>query len=184
VFLDRDGTVIEDRHYLDDPAGVRLLPGAAAAIARLNEVGLPVVLVSNQSGIGRGYFTEEAHRKVQRRLEALLAEAGASLSGAYHCPHAPDAQPPCDCRKPRPGLFERAARDLDLDLARSHYVGDRMRDLETGLRLGATTYLVAGHPEATARNAGRNTGDRGPIRVRSLADAVDHLLRHARGPRG
>ncbi|HEX7239268.1 MAG TPA: HAD-IIIA family hydrolase, partial [Longimicrobiaceae bacterium] len=100
VFLDRDGTVIHDAHYLADPEGVRLLPGAAEAVARLNRAGVPVVLVTNQSGIGRGLFSEADFRAVQDRVEALLAAGGARIDAVYHCPHAPDADPPCDCRKP------------------------------------------------------------------------------------
>ena len=98
VFLDRDGTVIEDRHHLSDPAGVRLLPGAAEAVAALNRAGLPVILVTNQSGIGRGIFTEEQFAAVQAQVELLLAEAGARIDRVYLCPHSPEMTPPCRCR--------------------------------------------------------------------------------------
>jgi len=142
VFLDRDGTVIHDRHYLGDPDGVELLPTAAAAIARFNRAGIPVLLVTNQSGIGRGMFSEADFQAVQRRIEELLAEHGARLDGVYHCPHAPDAGPPCECRKPAPGLFVRAAREHDLDLAQCAFVGDRARDLEPALLFGGLPVLV------------------------------------------
>lgn len=144
VFLDRDGTVIEDVAYPSDPERVRLLPGAAEGIARLNRAGVPVVLVTNQSGIGRGYFTEDRFRAVQRRMLRLLAERGARIDAAYHCPHAPDRVPPCDCRKPLPGLFLRAARENGLDPARSWYVGDRARDLAPAAELGGTPVMVRG----------------------------------------
>jgi D-glycero-D-manno-heptose 1,7-bisphosphate phosphatase len=150
VFLDRDGTVIYDRHYLADPEGVELLPGVSTAIAALNRASVPVVLVTNQSGIGRGLYSEAAFREVQLRMQQLLAESGARLDATYYCSHPPDLDPPCDCRKPAPGLFVRAARDLGLDLGRSFYVGDRARDLAPTRSLGGTPILVrAGGPTAS-----------------------------------
>ena len=100
LFLDRDGTIIEDAHYLGESERVRLLPGAADAIARVNRAGIPVVVVTNQSGIGRGFYDMAAYREVAARLDALLADHGAHLDATYLCPHTPDARPPCDCRKP------------------------------------------------------------------------------------
>src|SRR5688500_18474954 len=96
VFLDRDGTIILDRAYPGDPDGVELLPGAAGAVARFNAAGLPVILVTNQSGIARGLITESDFRAVQARTEALLEAEGARLDGVYHCPHGPDTEPACD----------------------------------------------------------------------------------------
>ncbi|HEV2147707.1 MAG TPA: HAD family hydrolase [Longimicrobiaceae bacterium] len=147
VFLDRDGTIIHDASYLADPAGVRLLPGAAEGIARLNRAGIPVVVVTNQSGIGRGYFTEADFRAVQARTEELLAEGGARVDAVYHCPHAPDHVPPCGCRKPEVGLFLRAADEHRLDPGRSWYVGDRLRDVAPAERLGGRAILVRGGAE-------------------------------------
>lgn len=171
VFLDRDGTLIEDRHFLADPAGVSLLPGAGEAIARLNQSGIPVVLVTNQSGIGRGLFTEADFEAVQQQMLRLLAEAGARLDGVYHCPHAPDAEPPCACRKPGLELFRRAAHEHRLDLARSFYIGDRLRDVAPAAQLGGTAILVGdGHPadgEVPASVA----------RARDLAEAAERVLR-------
>ncbi len=149
VFLDRDGTLIEDRHYLSDPEGVVLLPGAGEAVARLNRAGLLLLLVTNQSGIGRGYFTEEAFAAVQARLAERLADRGARLDAVYHCPHAPDVDPPCDCRKPSTGLFVRAAREHGVDLRRSFLIGDRSRDVEPARELGATGILVRTGPDAS-----------------------------------
>jgi D-glycero-D-manno-heptose 1,7-bisphosphate phosphatase len=172
VFLDRDGTLIHDAHYLADPAGVRLLPGAAEAVARLNRAGIQAIVVTNQSGIGRGYFTEADFRAVQARTEALLAAAGARVDAAYHCPHAPDHAPPCDCRKPEVGLFLRAAREHGVDLARSWYVGDRLRDVAPAERLGGRGILVRGgaaHDEAERAPAGV------PV-VGGLREAVDIVL--------
>lgn len=176
VFLDRDGTIIHDAHYLADPAGVRLLPGAADAIARLNAAGLPVIVVTNQSGIGRGYFTEGEFRAVQARTEELLAAEGARLDGVYHCPHAPGAEPPCECRKPGVGLFVRAAAEHAVEPARSWYVGDRLRDLAPAERLGGRGILV--RAEAEHGEAERAPGH--VAVVEGLAEAVDRILAELR----
>jgi D-glycero-D-manno-heptose 1,7-bisphosphate phosphatase len=142
VFLDRDGTVVEEADFLADPAGVRLIPGAAAALRTLRARGYALVLVTNQSGIARGLFSEAQYRGVHGRLEALLAAEGVTLDGSYHCPHHPAHTGACTCRKPAPGLFLRAAEELGLDLAASVYVGDRLRDVEAGLALGGRAVLV------------------------------------------
>ncbi|MDQ6887661.1 MAG: HAD family hydrolase [Gemmatimonadota bacterium] len=173
VFLDRDGTLIVDRHYIASPEQVELIPGAAAAIARLNQAGIPVVVISNQSGIGRGLFTLEQFEEVQQQMEDLLEVHGASLDATYICPHAPDERFPCDCRKPGTLLYETASREHELDLTRSTYVGDRWRDIEPGLVFGGRAVLVpaAGTPpeeleRATARH----------LVARSLAAAIEPLL--------
>lgn len=142
VFFDRDGTLIEDEHYLADPARVRLRPGAAAAVRAVRAAGFAAVVVTNQSGIGRGLFDESAYEAVRARLDAILAEHGAALDASYHCPHAPDATPACTCRKPGPGLFHRAASELGVDLARSAALGDRVRDLAPVVALGGFGVLV------------------------------------------
>ena len=143
VFLDRDGTLIEDPGYLSDPREVRLLPGAADAVRALNEAGIPVVIVTNQSGIGRGYYSESQFRSVQAELDRRLAEFGARVDAVYFCPHAPGRER-CECRKPGTGLFRQAAEELGLELPRCLYVGDRVRDVEPGLALGGNVILVAG----------------------------------------
>ena len=160
VFLDRDGTIIEDTGYIADPDAVRLLPGAAAAIARLNRAGLPAIVVTNQSGIARGLLDEATYRAVARRLEAQLADAGARLDADYHCPHHPDLTGACECRKPGPLLYRRAAADHGLDLARSWWVGDRERDVAAAERFGGRGVLI-GPP---------------PAEVRDLAAAVHIIL--------
>jgi D-glycero-D-manno-heptose 1,7-bisphosphate phosphatase len=142
AFLDRDGTIIEDAEYISRPEDVRLIPGAADAIAQLNDAGIPVVIVSNQSGIGRGYFTYDAFERVQKRVEEVLAKERAYLDATYICPHAPSEESPCACRKPRVELFQRAARELELDLARSWHIGDKWRDVEPASALGGTGILV------------------------------------------
>ncbi|HEX2722442.1 MAG TPA: HAD family hydrolase [Gemmatimonadaceae bacterium] len=140
VFLDRDGTIIEDAHYLSRPEQVRLIPGAAAAIARINALLLPVIVVTNQSGIGRGIFSREDHGRVTERVDELLGQGGARIDAAYFCPHAPEDD--CQCRKPRKRLFEQAAADHRIDLARALYLGDRLRDIEPGLELGGDGVLI------------------------------------------
>jgi D-glycero-D-manno-heptose 1,7-bisphosphate phosphatase len=174
VFLDRDGTLIHDRHYLSYPAGVELMAGAGEALARLGGAGLSVVLVTNQSGIGRGYFTEAQYRAVHRRLVEALAAHGAALAGAYHCPDVEDGGPDAD-RKPGAGMFLRAARDLDLDLARSWFVGDRLRDVAPAARWNARGFLLSlptsdpAEAEAARRLPGVEV-------VPSLSEAVDRIL--------
>ena len=140
VFLDRDGTIIPDRHYLADPAELELLPGAAAALARLRDAGFALVVVTNQSGVGRGYFSAADLARQHERLRGLLADQGVELAGIYACIHAPEAG--CDCRKPLPGLLVRAAQEIDLDLGASYLVGDEERDVQAGRAAGVTSYLL------------------------------------------
>jgi D-glycero-D-manno-heptose 1,7-bisphosphate phosphatase len=152
VVLDRDGTINVERHYLSDPAGVELLPGAAAGIRHLRALGLPVVVVTNQSGVGRGMFTGEAVEAVHRRLRELLVAAGAEPDGIYVCPHHPGDG--CACRKPGTGLLEQAARDHGVSLDRAFVVGDKECDIDAGRRAGATTLLVrTGYGEQTLQQA-------------------------------
>lgn len=168
VFLDRDGTLNVDTRYVSRPEDVVLLPGAAAAVAFLNERGIPVVVVSNQSGIGRGFISPAAYRQVERTLAALLAEGGAHLDATYVCPHAPD-QDRCECRKPGTLLFRRAAADLGLDLATSWYIGDRWRDVAPALELGGQGVLVPSNDTPADDLAQAHARARV---ARSLADAV------------
>jgi D-glycero-D-manno-heptose 1,7-bisphosphate phosphatase len=142
VFLDRDGTLIADRHFLGDPDGVELIPGSARGLRRLADAGFALVVATNQSGIARGYFGEDDYRAVRDRLDRLLADHGVALDATYHCPHHPDVGGPCACRKPAPGMFLRAAAELDLDLPRSVLVGDRARDVLAAAELGARGVLV------------------------------------------
>lgn len=140
VFLDRDGTIIEDAHYLSSPGQVRLLEGAADAIARINAAMIPVIVVTNQSGIGRGRFGVGDHDLVSARLDELLAERGARIDASYFCPHTPEDA--CECRKPGTLLFRQAAAEYSIDLAGALYVGDRMRDVTPGLELGGEGVLI------------------------------------------
>jgi histidinol-phosphate phosphatase family protein len=140
VFLDRDGTLIEDAGYLADPEQVRLLPGVAAALVALEHAGFLRIVVTNQSGIGRGRYPQAAFAATQRELERQLRTAGASLDATYCCPHAPDAG--CLCRKPGTALHREATAVFDVDLSRSWCVGDQVRDLEPARELGCRALLV------------------------------------------
>lgn len=142
VFLDRDGTVIVEGEYLSDPDEVRLIPGALGALLRLQESGFALIMVTNQSGIARGFFSEEDYHRVAWRLETLLSEGGVVLDGTRFCPHHPDRTGPCTCRKPAAGMFVEAARTLGLDLSRSYFIGDRVRDLLPAGELGGVGILV------------------------------------------
>jgi histidinol-phosphate phosphatase family protein len=175
VFFDRDGTLMRDVEYASHPEQVELLPGAAEAVHDLAASGFLILLITNQSGIGRGFFSPDDYALVHARLVELLGEGDARLDGAYHCPHAPEED--CDCRKPGTALFESAAREHDVDLARSWCIGDRWRDVAPAQALGATGLLVPSDvtPPEDLRRA-RETGLLAP----SLADAV-HRVRRDRG---
>ncbi|MBT9544641.1 MAG: D-glycero-beta-D-manno-heptose 1,7-bisphosphate 7-phosphatase [Candidatus Sericytochromatia bacterium] len=147
VFLDRDGTINQEVGYIRDLDKLALIPGAAEAIRQLNQMGIPVVVVTNQSGVARGYYPESWMEQLHGRLKTLLAAEGAQLDGVYYCPHLPDGEVPeysfdCDCRKPEPGMLEQAAKDLNLDLGRSFMIGDKATDIDVGLRVGCKTILL------------------------------------------
>jgi phosphoheptose isomerase len=140
VALDRDGTIIAERHYLSDPQQVELIPGAAEGLRQLREMGLALAVVTNQSGIGRGLFDAPRLDLVHRRMIELLESAGVRLDGIYYCPHVPEDD--CACRKPRTGLLERAREELGFDFETAFVVGDKAVDIQLGRRVGATTLLV------------------------------------------
>jgi D-glycero-D-manno-heptose 1,7-bisphosphate phosphatase len=146
VFLDRDGTLIDLVPYLHDPAQVRLISGAATALRRLGESGWTRILVTNQSGVARGYYGLEEVARVHERLLDLLRASGADLEAIEICPHHPDFGSPCDCRKPAPGMIARAAARLGIAPRDSWVVGDRWEDIATGSPLGCRGILVmTGH---------------------------------------
>jgi D-glycero-D-manno-heptose 1,7-bisphosphate phosphatase len=154
VFLDRDGTIIEDVGYLRDPADITLLPRAGPAIGRLNQTDRFVVVVTNQSGIGRGLLTVEEYRATERRLDDLLALEGAEIDAHYFCPHLPELTGPCECRKPGTLLYRQAAERLGIDFSRSWWVGDRLRDVLPAEGLGGRGILV-GQTEAPGAESDR-----------------------------
>jgi D-glycero-D-manno-heptose 1,7-bisphosphate phosphatase len=142
AFLDRDGTIIQERHYLADPDGVELVPGTPAALRALAGLGYALVIVTNQSGIARGLYSEADFQAVQQRLEEVLAAQGVRFDAVYHCPHHPDVTGPCDCRKPDTGMYRRAVERLGLSPERSVYVGDRLKDVLPAREMGGRGYLV------------------------------------------
>ena len=147
VFLDRDGTINEEVGYLDRLEKLRILPEAFEAIRLINQAGMKAVVISNQSGIARGYFDEAFVESVHDRIQALLMEHSARIDGYYYCPHHPTEgtgayRRACTCRKPEPGLLIRAAQELDIDLTRSYMVGDMPKDVEAAARAGAKGVLV------------------------------------------
>ena len=159
VFLDRDGTIIDDREYIARPELVELRPGAGRAIRRLNTSGIPVIVVTNQSGIARGLLTEADYATVQARMVELLAEEQARVDASYMCPHHPDFTGACDCRKPGTLLFRRAAQEHGLDLSRSTYIGDRWRDVAPALAFGGRGILIAANTTpAEDRHQAENAG--------------------------
>ncbi len=161
VFLDKDGTLVEDVPYNADPDRLTLAPGVLPGLRALAAAGYALVVVSNQSGLARGLFDESALGRVERRLRSMLQAGGIDLDGCYYCPHLPDAPMPeyrraCTCRKPQPGLLERAAAELGLSLAGSWMVGDILNDVEAGHRAGCRAVLVD--------NGGETEWLRSPVR--------------------
>lgn len=149
VFLDRDGTIIEERNYLSDPDGVVLIPSAAGAIRKLSENGYLIIMVSNQAGVAKGKFPEEAVHQVNQRVQQLLQQEGASIDAMYYCPHHPDGivepyHKVCNCRKPAPGMGLLAAKEHDIDLSMSYMIGDKALDVLFGRNCGMkNAFLVS-----------------------------------------
>jgi D-glycero-D-manno-heptose 1,7-bisphosphate phosphatase len=167
VLLDRDGTLNVEKHYLSDPEQLALYPGTAAALKRLRDLGYGLVVLTNQSGVGRGYFGLDAVERVHRRLREMLAAEGASVDGFFICPHGPDEA--CDCRKPLPGLARQAMEQFGFDPKRAIMIGDKAADIGVGQAIGATTILVRTGWGADAEKAGDCTPD---AIVDDLAGAV------------
>ncbi|MBX2998955.1 MAG: D-glycero-beta-D-manno-heptose 1,7-bisphosphate 7-phosphatase [Caldilineaceae bacterium] len=173
VFLDRDGTINVEVNYLSDPDEFRLLPGVAEAIHRLNREGWPVVVVTNQSGIGRSYFTQETLASIHQRMNEELAKANAHVDAIFICPHHPSDN--CNCRKPKVGLFQKAAQELGLDVRRSVIIGDKVSDLLPARELGCRTVLVlTGYGESQRRQLGNYYPD---AFASDLAEAVSWWLK-------
>ena len=147
VFLDRDGTLIVEKNYLNSLTQIEFIPGSEAALARLQRAGATVIVISNQSGVGRGYFSEDFVRQTHAVLQEHLQKHGAAADAFYYCPHAPEAG--CDCRKPKTGMLEKAAQDFAMSL-RGYLIGDRASDVAAGQRAGLTCILVrTGYGEQT-----------------------------------
>ena len=173
VFLDRDGTLINDPGYARDPDQVQLLPGVAAAVRQLNQSGLLAIVVTNQSGIARGLLTEGEYRSIEARVDSLLAAEGARLEAHYFCPHLPEISGPCECRKPGTLLYRQAAQRFSIDLAGSWWVGDRLRDVEPATALGGQGILLThSAPEEDIRQAEAQ----GYATISHLPEAVERLI--------
>ncbi len=142
IFLDRDGTINEDRGYLREPKAMKLLPTVCEALALLNGLNIPLIIVTNQSALGRGLLSEAEFEAVNAALWRALQSCGARYDALYYCPHIPDKAPPCACRKPRPGLLLQAAVDFNLDLSCSYIIGDKQSDLDAGYAAGCRAILV------------------------------------------
>jgi D-glycero-D-manno-heptose 1,7-bisphosphate phosphatase len=169
VFLDRDGTLIQERDYLADPEGVTLLPGVPEALQLLAGAGFALVVVTNQSGIARGLYTLDDYHAVAHRLDEELHRTGVELDATYFCPHHPDLTGPCECRKPNTGMYVQAARELGLDLSDSYFVGDRQKDVLPAVTLGGTGILVR-----------TGYGPEEEVTVEEGTTVVDSLLEAAR----
>jgi D-glycero-D-manno-heptose 1,7-bisphosphate phosphatase len=171
VVLDRDGTINVERHYLADPAQVELIAGAAEGLRRLRDLGLELVVVTNQSGLGRGYFTADTLAAIHARLVECLAAEGVELAGIYVCPHLPTDG--CRCRKPGPGLLEQAARERRFDPREAFVIGDKASDVELGRRAGSTTLLVRTGYGAEVAGGGGVAADHVVADLREAARVIE-----------
>ncbi len=182
VFLDRDGTINEQMGYINHISRFVLLPGVGAAIGRLNEHNIPVIVVTNQSGLARGYFPKVLLDEVHAKMTEQLAAEGAHIDGLYICPHHPEAaqekyRKTCSCRKPKTGLLEQAAAELNLDLQQSFMVGDRWSDLKCGAAVGAAPILVlSGYGRGDQQYIGPQQKIQPAFVAEDLNAAVDWIL--------
>ena len=174
VFLDRDGTIMEDAHYIKSPDQVRLIPGAAAAVKKINDAKVPAIVITNQSGIARGIFKPEDYEAVRSHFESLLHAEGAHIDASYFCPHHPSVTDPCHCRKPATGMFEDALRDFGLDAANVAYVGDRWRDVVASKKLGGRGIMISSH--MTTDEDRRKARSDGIETAPTLAAAIEMLF--------
>ena len=187
IFMDRDGTVSDEVGYLNHVARLRVFPWSAQAIRAVNESPLLAILVTNQAGVARGYFKEEMIASVHERLAEELAREGARLDAVYYCPHHPTAgetpyRQDCDCRKPRPGMLVRAAREHEIDLAGSYVVGDKYSDVRLAHEVGAAGVLVLTGYGRGELEYERATWPRPPEHVaETLLEAVEWILEDASG---
>jgi len=180
VFLDRDGTLNRDTGYIKSPDDLTLLPGVGAALARLKQAGARLIVVTNQSGLGRGYFAGKDLDAIHARLRELLIEHKVTLDGIYFCPHRPDDG--CNCRKPAPGMIDRAVEEMRVDLGRAYVIGDSSRDIELAKQVGAHSLLVLTGPSGTETLADLTHRNLMPDHVaEALPQAVEWILAHATG---
>ncbi len=183
VFLDRDGTINEQMGYINHISRFHLLPGVGDAIRALNEQNIPVIIVTNQSGLARGYFPSTLLDQVHEKMVQELALSGAHIDHIYICPHHPEAKEEkyrkkCNCRKPKPGMLEQAAEEYDLALTKSFVVGDRWSDLRCAAAVGASPVLVlTGYGRGDAEYIGPQQRVQPVCTAENLQEAVDWILR-------
>ena len=175
VFVDRDDTLIADVGYCKDPDRVQLLPGVVEGLQRLSRAGMAIIVVTNQSGLGRGVFTEDDLSAVHARLRSELEASGVGLRAIYYCPHLPEDN--CSCRKPRPGLLLKAASEMDLNLKTCFMIGDRELDLLAGRAAGTRTILVS--KEVQERADVERIAD---FVVKNLVEAASVILNQSKNP--
>jgi D-glycero-D-manno-heptose 1,7-bisphosphate phosphatase len=183
VFLDRDGNINRDVGYPHSYEQIEIYPYSFEAIRKINQAGLLAVIVTNQSGVGRGLITEPELRDIHDRMTEALRRQGASIDGVFYCPHHADSEIPayareCDCRKPNPGMGLKAAAELGIDTRRSYMVGDKVEDIEFGINLGATPVLVLTGYGKTSLERLKSRGITPAHVAPHLLDAVNWILEH------
>jgi D-glycero-D-manno-heptose 1,7-bisphosphate phosphatase len=176
VFIDRDGTINVDVHYLSTPPDLILYPGVAEGIATLARSGFLIIIITNQSGIARGNLTHEMLGEIHKRLHSLVEESGGRIDAIYYCPHHPDEK--CACRKPQPGMLQKAISDLHIDPKQSFIIGDRMLDVEAGKAVGLKAVLIpeAAH-EAAVEEEKKKSAAKADFECRKFPEAVKFILR-------
>lgn len=175
VFVDRDGTINVDVHYLNDPNEFEMYPGVGEGVKRLKSNGFKIIIVTNQSGIGRGYFSERQLSDVHERMKIEFRKFGVELDGVYYCPHHPDDN--CNCRKPNTGLFEKAIKEHNVDAGKSYVLGDKPLDVAAGKKIGARTVLIPEPHEREAILSEKNEWGCAPDYVADdFADAVEWIF--------
>src|SRR6266540_357682 len=182
VFIDRDGTISEEVGYINHLSRFRLFPYAAAAIKDLNESNWLAIVVTNQAGVARGYFSEDTIQKVHTAMTKKLESSGARLDAIYYCAHHPSVgKPPyrldCDCRKPKPGLISRAAKDFDIDLEASWMVGDRYSDVELARNAGVKSmFVMSGYGRGEWEHQRSSWTEQPDLVAEDLLEAVQHIV--------
>ena len=178
VFLDRDGTIIEDAGYINSPDQIKFIPGSIEAIKKLNQAGYKVVIISNQAGVARGLLTEDMLQTIDKVIHRQILNGGGHIDASYYCPHHPEHgvypyKQVCECRKPHPGLIKRAVREKNIELTGSFMVGDKSSDVETGRNVGIKTVFVrTGH----GRNEEKNLKGKPDHIANNLPEAVRWIL--------
>lgn len=184
VFIDRDGTISEEVGYVNHPSRFRVFPYAAEAIRILNESGWLAIVITNQAGVARGYFSEDVILKIHEQLRGDLQNGGAQLDAIYYCAHHPSVgEPPyrldCDCRKPRPGLIQQAARDFDIDIAASWMAGDRYSDVELARNAGLrSAFVLSGYGRGEWEYQSENWKYQPDMVCENLLEAVKSIVNH------